>query len=261
MMQFLAVFSVFILFLTTPGIAIADSVNIYAAASTSEALDEVIANYRPNPGDEVVVIYGGSSTLARQIQSGAPADIFLSANELWMDHLQSEDLIDAASRQNRLSNTLVLIAPRMTPMEYSLQSGEPLAEALGEGRLAMGDVGGVPAGIYGQQGLEHFGQWEGVQDKLVFGDSVRAALTWAARAEVSAAIVYETDALSTFSVVIVDHFPANSHDPIHYPSAIMADRDRPAVQAFYAYLVGPEAAEIFRAYGFGAPPFSDENRD
>lgn len=260
-MRFSFFFGVFTLFLGLAGNALADNVNIYAAASTSEALDEIIATYQPNPGDQVVAIYGGSSTLARQIQSGAPADIFLSANRAWMDHLVATDLIDVASRFDGLSNELVLVAPRMVPFEYSFQSGASLGEALGDGRLAMGDVGGVPAGIYGRQGLEHFGQWDDVEDRLVFGDSVRAALTWAARAEVAAAIVYETDAQATFSVVIVDRFPPEAHDPIRYPFALVAGHDSPAGLAFYAYLTGPEAAEIFRAYGFGTPPFSDAIED
>ena len=241
-----------ILFSMVISSAFADTVQVYAAASTSDALADVIASYRANEGDQIVAIYGGSSTIARQIQSGAPADIYISANEAWMDYLAAEDAIDIASRHNGLTNQLVLVAPRMTGLEYSLTGDVSLADALGEGRLAMADATGVPAGIYGREALEHFDQWEGVQDKVVYGDSVRAALAWVARAEVPLGVVYETDAIAAFSVVIVDRFPAESHASIVYPFAILEDRDRPAVLAFYAYLTGPEAAAIFRMHGFGS---------
>lgn len=241
----------FVLVLVNLPVAHADTVQVYAAASTSDALNDVIASYRGNEGDEIVAVYGGSSTLARQIQMGAPADIYISANQAWMDHLAAEDAIDLATRFDGLTNQLVLVAPRMTAFEFSFESGASLGEALGTGRLAMADANGVPAGIYGREALEHFGQWQSVEDKVVYGDSVRAALAWVARAEVPAGIVYETDAAASFSVVVVDRFPADSHASIVYPFAILNDQDRPAVLAFYAYLTGPEAAAIFRMHGFG----------
>ena len=243
------------------GSALADTVQVYAAASTSDALNEVITSYRANEGDNVVAVYGGSSTIARQIMHGAPADIYISANEAWVDQLAADELIDFASRVDALSNELVLIAPRMAPLDFSFESGASLADALGEGRLAMADANGVPAGIYGQQALSHLSQWDGVEGKVVYGDSVRAALAWVARAEATAGIVYATDADAAFSVVVVDRIPQSSHEAITYPFAMMADHDRPAVMAFYAYLTGPDAAAIFRMHGFGTPPFETETQN
>lgn len=243
---------VFVLFLGAWQNALADSVNIYAAASTSEALDDILAAYDPAPGDEIAAIYASSSTLARQIEAGAPADIFLSANEAWMDELETNQRIAAGTRVDLLTNNLVLVAPRMLPFEYAIDGGTSLAGALGDGRLAIGDPNGVPAGIYAREALTSLREWSALQDNLVYGDSVRAALTWAARAEVSAAIVYESDAFSTLSVSSVATFPASSHTPIRYPLAIIeGSEERAAVLAFHSYLHGPRARAIFEAYGFG----------
>lgn len=245
------VLSVLIAVLGSAGTALADTVNIYAAASTSEALNDILAAYDPDPGSEVIAIYAASSMLARQIEAGAPADIFLSANQAWMDELEARGRVGVGTRVDLLTNRLVLVAPRLLPFEYAFADGASLADALGDGRLAMADPGGVPAGIYGREALNHFEQWDGLEGKLVFGDSVRAALSWVARAEVNAAIVYSSDAYSTFSVAVVDTFPEESHAPIRYPLAIIEGRQmRPEVMAFYAYLRGPRAAAIFSAYGF-----------
>ena len=136
-----------------PAVARADSVNIYAAASTAEALDEILALYGADTGREVTAVYAASSTLARQITAGAPADLFLSANVAWMDDLETRELIAPGSRENLLSNRLALVAPRMLPLGWTPGSGQSLAEAIGDGRLAMGDPSGVPAGIYAREAL------------------------------------------------------------------------------------------------------------
>ncbi len=250
-MRLSAVLSVFILFFAGAGNALADTVNIYAAASTSEALDDILAAYDPGPGGQVAAAYAASSILARQIQAGAPADIFLSANEAWMDDLETRQRLAAGTRVDLLTNQLVLVAPRLLSFAFSFDSGASLADALGEGRLAMADPSGVPAGIYGREGLISLGQWERLEGKTVYGDSVRMALTWAARAEVAAAIVYSSDAYSTSSVTEVASFPADSHTPIRYPLAMIeGQQERPEVMAFYAYLRGARAAAIFATYGF-----------
>jgi len=140
----------------------------------------------------------------------------------------------------------------MLPLAYTVGGEQTLSDVFGDGRLAMGDPDGVPAGMYARETLTHLGEWEALEDRLVYGDSVRAALTWAAQAEVRAAIVYLSDTYSTQSVVRVATFPAESHSPIVYPIAIVAgSEERPSVLAFYEYLRGPEARDIFAAYGFG----------
>jgi molybdate transport system substrate-binding protein len=252
-MRLSIVLSVVCLFLGLAQSASADDVNIYAAASTADAIDDILAAYRPPAGSEVVATYAASSTLARQIDAGAPADLYLSANETWMDDLQTRQRLAAGSRVNLLTNELVLVAPRMLPLTYEPSAGPTLAETLDGGRLAIGDPDGVPAGIYAREALTALGEWDAVQDDLVYGDSVRAALTWAARAEVRAAIVYASDTYSTISVVRVATFPEGTHTPIRYPLAMVSgSEERPEVLAFYEYLRGAQAREIFEAYGFGS---------
>lgn len=236
-------------------VARADNVNIYAAASTADALNDILAAYDAPAGTEVIATYAASSTLARQIAGGAPAQIYLSANQAWMDDLEERELLAPGTRIDLLSNRLVLVRPRMLPLDFEFGGNTTLADALGDRRLAMGDPGGVPAGIYGQEALVSLGEWNGLQDNLVFGDTVRAAVTWAAWAEVGAAIVYESDTYSTQSIARVLTFPENTHTPIRYPLAMVGgSEERPEVMAFYAFLRGPQAAAIFEAYGFGLAP-------
>jgi len=252
MMRLSVVLSVVVLFLGLVQIARADTVNIYAAASTSDAIDDILAAYRAPSGSQVIATYAASSTLARQIDAGAPADIYLSANELWMDDLETRERIAAGSRISLLTNELVLVAPRMLPLAYEIEGEVSLSEMLGDRRLAMGDPEAVPAGIYGREALTNLGEWDALEGKLVFGESVRTALNWAARAEVGAAIVYRSDTYSTQSISRVLTFPSSSHAPIRYPLAMVEGRDEnPEVLAFYAFLQGPQAREIFAAYGFG----------
>jgi len=251
-MRLSIVLSVIGLSLGLAGQSLADTVNIFAAASTSDAIEEIIDAYTPPIGTSVGGIYAASSTLAQQIEAGAPADIYLSANEAWMDDLASRERIAAGTRVDLLTNDLVLVAPRMLPLDYTPGGEVSLAGVLDEGLLAIGDPDTVPAGIYAREALTNLGEWDALSDNLIPGDSVRTALTWAARAEVRAAIVYGSDTYSTMSVSRVATFPADSHSPIVYPMGMIAgSEDRPAVLAFYEFLRGPEAADIFEAYGFG----------
>lgn len=239
-----------VLFLSSP--ANADSVNIYAAASTSDAIEAVIEAYGSPNGGQIVPVFAGTSTLARQIQQGAPADIFLAANEAWVDELEAENNLAVGTRVDLLTNRLVLVTPRLAAIQYDFGSATGLSASLGSGRLALADPGGVPAGIYAEQALTARGEWDSVQDQLVYGDSVRTVLRWVASSEVSAAVVYESDALSTMSVAVLGTYPATAHDPIRYPLAIVAGSEtRPAVLAFHAYLQTPTARHIFEDYGFG----------
>ncbi len=251
-MKLFAYSFVVVLVLGLSGTANADSVNIYAAASTSDAVEALIIAYGANDDDQVVPIFAGTSILARQIDQGAPADIFLSANEAWMDHLEARGQTAPGTRANLLTNRLVLVTPRLAAMDYDFASAAGLSAALGEQRLALADPGGVPAGIYAQQALSARGEWDSIEDQLVFGDSVRVALTWVARAEVRAAVVYRSDALTTMSVAVLGTYPEDSHPPIRYPVAIISGSERrPEVLAFYAFLRGPQARLIFEDYGFG----------
>lgn len=241
-----------VLLLLGSGIARADTVNIYAAASTADALNDILEVYEETARDNVVATFAASSTLARQIEAGAPADIFLSANVAWMDDLASRQRLAAASRVDLLSNRLVLVTPRMLPISYDGSSGASLSEALGNRHLALGDPDGVPAGLYAREALTALGEWDANQDNMVFGDSVRAALTWAARAEVGAAVVYASDTFATQSVRRLMTFDEATHTPIRYPLAIIdGSEGRPEVLALYEFLQGPEAAAVFEDYGFG----------
>jgi len=246
------VLSVFALLAALSAPTRADTINIYAAASTADALNDILAAYQPAPGNDVKAIYAASSTLARQIQAGADADLYLSANGAWMDELQDGDLIASATRIDLLSNRLVLVTPRMLPIEFAPDTGTTLGAALGDRRLAIANPSGVPAGIYARETLTARGEWDALQDNIVIGDTVRSALTWAAWAEVGAAIVYESDTYATQSVRRIMTYPEDSHSPIRYPLGIIAgSEDDPEALSFYEFLRGPEASEIFRAYGFG----------
>ena len=224
---------------------------VFAAASLKTALDAVAADFTARGGPPVVVAYAGSSALARQIQQGAPADLFLSANALWMDRLQAQGLIEAGSRRVLLSNRLVLVAPADSAIALRLGPGADLAGALGQGRLAMALVEAVPAGLYGRAALQALGLWDQVADRVAQADNVRAALRLVALGEAPLGVVYATDAAAEAGVRVVDRFDPATHPPIRYPVAILAGRDRPAARALLAYLSGPEAAAIFRAHGFG----------
>ena len=219
---------------------------VFAAASLTNVLDEIGASYSTQP---VKFSYGASSTLARQIEAGANADIFFSADLEWMDYLQARKLIDVNTRASLLSNKLVLIAPIDSKIQLKIAPNFALAAALGKGRLATGDPDSVPVGKYARSALTSLGVWNDVVDKLVRGDSVRTALAFVDRGEASLGIVYATDAFIDKKVRIVDEFPPNTHPAIVYPIALTVNATRGA-EAFVSYLRGPTGQAAFKKYGF-----------
>lgn len=240
---------------TLPIAARADTVTVFAAASLKTALDEIAARYGEETGDALRVSYAGSSKLARQIQQGAPAQIFVSANAAWMDVLEDEGLLAAATRADLLVNRIVLVAGPGAPegLSLTLTPGADLAGALGGGRLAMALVEAVPAGIYGKAALQSLDLWDTVAPHVAQVDNVRAALRLVATGEAPLGIVYATDAVAEPKVRVLDLFPEDSHPPIRYPAAILAEGDGPEVRAALRYLRGEAARAIFLRNGFGLP--------
>lgn len=237
-----------------PGCAREEQVTVFAAASLQNALDEAGAAYARRTGQPVRFSYAASSAIARQIEQGAPADVFVSADREWMDYAAERRLIEADSRRDLLGNRLALIAPADSRLEIAVAPGMPLAEALGEGRLAMA-APDVPAGRYGRAALTSLGVWTGVETRVAPAESVRAALQFVGRGEAPLGIVYETDAKSDRRVRIVGVFPASSHPPIVYPAALTARGARnSAAGRFLDYLSGAEAGAIFRRHGFSVTP-------
>lgn len=231
----------------------ATDLTVFAAASLKNALDDVIESYEAKEKTDVTVSYAGSSTLARQIEFGAPADVFISANEAWMNRLVTSGKIVDDSRVNLLGNNLVLIGPASDPQTLDLNDKGAIALALGQGRLAMALVDAVPAGIYGKAALQHFDLWETVSGQVAQTDSVRAAMALVSIGATRMGIVYETDARAEPRVAIKAAFPEDSHPDIVYPAALLDGRQTQAAQAFLDYLQSPEADAVFDAYGFRRP--------
>ncbi len=229
----------------------ASEVRLFAAASTTTAMNDVIARYEASGGGRVVASYASSSTLAKQIANGAPADIFVSANENWMDYLVENKAVDIASRRDLLTNHLVLIAPAGTTWSLAIGPGFGLAGLLGDGHLAMGDPDHVPAGIYGRQALTSLGVWDAVSRRVARAADVRAALVLVERGEAAAGVVYATDAAITGKVRVVSVFPETSHPPICYPMAVVAGRGSEEVGQFFRFLASEQARGIYERYGFG----------
>lgn len=226
-------------------------VTVFAAASLQESLTAVGAAWTAKGGAPVRFSFGASSAMARQIDQGAPADVFLSADEAWMDWLAGKGGIVAATRRRLLSNQLVLIAPAGSKTTLRVGPGMLLARALGAGRLAVADTTAVPAGKYAKASLTRLGVWKQVEDKLLPGENVRAALAYVTRGEAPLGIVYATDARADPGVRVVGIFPESSHPPIVYPGAVTARSRNGAAAVFLGFLQSPRAAGIFRRYGFG----------
>jgi len=225
------------------------SVTVFAAASLKDALNQAGWIYVAKNLHPVRFSYGASSALARQIEQGAPADVFISADADWMDYLAKKHLIVDASRRNLLSNHLALIAPVKSKISLPIGRGMPLAKALGGGRLAVAGPD-VPAGRYGQAALTKLGVWDQVKDHLAPAENVRAALAFVARGEAPLGIVYDTDAKVEPGVRIVGLFPENSHPPIVYPGAVTASSSNPNAAAFLDSLKTPLEAAVFKKFGF-----------
>jgi molybdate transport system substrate-binding protein len=228
------------------------TLTVFAAASLTNVLQDLGDAYTRETSVAVKFSFAASSTLARQIEQGAPADIFMSADAQWMNYLQSKQLIQAASRRDVVGNRLVLIAPLDSNVKLKIAPNFPLAEALGNGHLATGDPAAVPVGRYAQAALTRLGVWNQVSDRLVRAESVRSALAFVDRGEAPLGIVYQTDALVDRNVRIVDAFPADSHPPIVYPLALTL-KAQPGATAFAAFIAGPAARATFKSYGFLPP--------
>jgi len=225
-------------------------VTVFAAASLTNALQDIGTDFNATGGTQVKFSFAASSLLARQIEGGAEADLFISADTDWMNYLADRNLIQTASRKDILSNRLVLITEKASAAQLEIKPGFPLAQALGNGRLAVADPDTVPAGRYARAALTSLGVWGTVAEKLVRAENVRVALTYVARGEAPLGIVYETDAKSEPGVRIVGVFPADSHLPITYPAALTTHGTSAQAKAFMAYLQEEKSAAVFKKYGF-----------
>ena len=224
---------------------------VFAAASMKTALDAIATAWKAKTGKPVVISYGSSGTLAKQIEAGAPADLFISADQKWMDVLAKDGAIKADTRENLLGNALVLVAPAAASAPaMTIDKGFDLAGALGDGKLAVCTVTSCPAGIYGKEALTKLGVWPAVEPKLAQADNVRAALLLVARGEAKYGMVYATDAKAEPKVSVVGTFPKSSHAPIVYPVAVTKDAKSPDATTFEAFLRSPEATKILQGQGF-----------
>ncbi len=235
------------------GQAFADNskITVFAAASLTNAMQDIAAQYQKEKNVEVASSFASSSTLARQLEAGAPADLFISADQKWMDYAVSKDAIKKDSRETLLGNSLVVVAPKASKLnDVAINAKTDWASLLKGGRLAVGDPDHVPAGIYAKGALQKLGAWETLSPKLAPAEDVRGALALVEREEAPLGIVYGSDAVASKGVKVVGTFPEDSHEKVEYPIAIVKGHDNPTVTAFYGYLKGPEAAAIFQRYGF-----------
>lgn len=233
-----------------PATAQEKAITVFAAASMKNALDDIDAAYAARTGVKVTVSYGPSSGLAKQIEQGAPADVFFSADTDWMDYAAAKKTINESTRMNLLGNSLVLIAPKDAKVEnVAIGQGFDLAKLAGDGRVATGDVKSVPVGKYAKAALEKLGSWQAAEPKFAMADNVRAALTLVARNEAALGIVYSTDARVEPGVKIVGTFPAGSHPAIIYPVAATTTA-KPQASDYLAFLRSTAAKNIFERYGF-----------
>ena len=230
-----------------PGQAVAADITVFAAASLAEAMKEVGAQFEKDSGQHVALSFAGSSALAHQIEASSGVDIFISADEDWMNYLDKKGLI--AERKDLLGNRLVLIAPKDSPVHLSIAPHFDLARALNGGRLAIANPDAVPAGKYGRAALTQLGVWDSVADHLAQAEDVRVALAYVARGEAPLGIVYETDAQAEPSVKVVGVFPDASHAPILYPAGRTKDAKQDA-QRFFQYLFSQKARAVFEKDGF-----------
>lgn len=235
--------------LLIPRLALADGLTVFAAASLKSALDGVASSWEQATGNSVVISYGGTATLARQIVAGAPADVFIAASVDWMDHVQDAGMIALASRRDLLGNGLVLVGQAgAAPFDLG-----DLPLQLGDDKLAMAFVDAVPAGQYGKAALQSLGLWQSVERRVVQSENVRVALAFVARGEARFGVVYASDAVAEPGVSVVATFPASSHPPIIYSVALTTDAG-PAAAAFLAALQATAADAVFAANGFTLPP-------
>jgi molybdate transport system substrate-binding protein len=229
----------------------AQELTVFAAASLTDAIKEVSAQWVAAGHQPLRMSFGSSSTLARQIEQGAPANLFGSADEKWMDYLGERNLIVNESRKNLLGNDLVLVVPADRPRHVAIEPGFDLLGLLGPtGRLAVGDPTNVPVGIYAEQALKKLGIWDSVSLRLAPSEDVRSGLLLVERGEAPAGIVYATDAAVSKAVMVAGTFPANTHDPISYPFAVIKAGDTTEARKLLAFLAGPQARAVFVRLGF-----------
>lgn len=226
-------------------------ITVFAAASLTNAMQDIAQAYKKANRVEVVSSFASSSTLARQIEAGAPADLFISADQKWMDYAVDKKSIDKATRTTLLGNSLVVVAPKASDRsDITINAKTDWASLLQGGRLAVGDPDHVPAGIYAKEALQKLGAWETLSPKLAPAEDVRGALALVERNEAPLGIVYGSDAVASKGVKVVGTFPEDSHKKVEYPLAIVDGHKNATVTAFYDYLKGPEASAIFKRYGF-----------
>ncbi|MDB5687896.1 MAG: molybdenum transporter substrate-binding protein, partial [Rhizorhabdus sp.] len=223
---------------------------VLAAASLQESMTDAATAWAAKGHAKPVLSFAGSSALARQIAAGAPADLFISADEPWMDEVEKKGLIKPGTRVSFLTNRLVLIAPAASKARLAIRPGFKLAEAIGDGRLAMADIEAVPAGKYGKASLVSLGVWPAVEPKVARAENVRAALLLVARGAAPFGIVYETDAKSSTDVRIIGYFPDASHPPITYPIGLLTASTSPEADGFRRFLLSGNGKAIFTHYGF-----------
>ena len=228
----------------------ADPLHVFAAASLKTAIDEINVLWQSGSGFDAVGIYAASPALAKQIAEGAPADIFISADQAWMDDLETRGLIKPETRRNLIGNTLALIAPAGSGLRIKIAPGIDLLKLLNGGRLAIGETSAVPAGRYAKAALQKLGLWDGLSPYLAEQINVRAALQLVARGECPLGIVYGSDATAEPHVEVAGYFPPSSHPPIIYPAAIIGTSKHPAAAGYLAFLSSDAAAIIFRRNGF-----------
>ena len=228
-------------------------VNVFAAASLKPVLDQLAADFSRENGNTISMTYAGSNALARQIEEGAPADIFISADQEWMDSLELKTLILTETRFDFTANRLVLITQAENSLNLKIEVGFALSDALDSGRIAMADVRAVPAGRYAKAALKSLGVWDQVADKTAQTENVRATLAFVARGEATFGIVYQTDAISEAKVRVLDVFPAITHAPIIYPAALIKGSIAPAGPAFLSFLRSATALKYLETFGFVKP--------
>ena len=250
MYRFARIIAAFVVLYGAPALAQEKSLTVFAAASMKNALDEIDAAYTAKTGVRITVSYAASSALAKQIEQGAPADLFVSADTDWMDYAAGKKTINESTRLDLLGNSLVLIAPKDARLgTVNIGPGFDLAKLAGDGRIATGDVKAVPVGKYAKAALEKLGAWQAAEAKFAMTDSVRAALTLVARGEAVLGIVYATDARVEPAVKIVGTFPADSHPAIVYPVAATTGA-KPEAADYLGFLRSSAAKRIFEKYGF-----------
>ncbi|EKT61788.1 molybdate ABC transporter substrate-binding protein [Providencia burhodogranariea] len=229
----------------------AEKITVFAAASLTNAMNEISEQYKKESKVDVVSSYASSSTLARQIEQGAPANLFISADQQWMNYAIDKNLMVENTRYTLLGNELVLIAPKDSKIDkVEINKQTDWKKLLDGGRLAVGDPDHVPVGIYAQEALSNLGAWDTVNPMLARTNNVRSGMALVERDEAPLGIVYGSDAVASQKVKVVGIFPADTHKPVEYPMAIVKDQDNKATRDFYEYLKTPAASEVFKRYGF-----------